>query len=152
MIKKALIVALALLPLAGFAKCTEFPVDLYDAYATTVAQDDEALYAYISIRNRDNVPHTISEVSSMTNAPRSVLFQAYASNADDDNIMLGEAEEIVVPPRDGIYMFRPNHTRIVLSGYKDRPNPGETIDLTLTFADGCSETMTGIPVQDPAGE
>lgn len=151
MTKKAMMITLALLPMVGFANCTQSSIELSNAYATTVPQDDETLNAYITVRNRDTVPHTISEISSATNAPRSVMLQAYAANSRDDDILLGNQEEIVIPANNGVYVLRPGHTHIVLGGYKDRPNPGDTIDLTFTFADGCMETILGIPVQD-AGE
>lgn len=150
MIKHLLLAALAL-PLAVFAdSCTRIPVEIHDAYAFTT-QDDEALGAYATLTNRDRTSHTVTGVSSSIQGPRTVLFQAYAHNSENDNILSGNMEEIVIPPH-GAYMFRPGKTHITLSGYKIRPNPGDTIDLTFTFADGCSATINDVMVKDPSGD
>lgn len=150
MIKKGFLIIL-MLPLTSFAQCTNNPVEFHDAYATTSTNEDETLNVFVTIKNRDIAPQTLTAVSSSVNAPRKIVLQSYARNSDDDAITTGIVDQITIQPGK-TYSLRPEDTHIVISGYKLRPNPDDLIDLTFTMANGCSQTITNVPVQDPQGD
>ena len=143
-----LFLAALLFPVVSFADgCISLPIDFSDAYALTTSADDEQLNVFITVKSHDPInSHTISDVYSP--GARQSLFQAYARDSNDTN-QSGVSDEIVIPP-EGIFIFRPRNLSIMLTGYKERPNPDDTISLSFTFADGCIQTVNNIPVRDPA--
>lgn len=142
---KRIILILLLYPIAGLTyTCGNLQMEFYDLYAVTSNQDDQALSVYAMVRNRDPVnAHTITEVSSP--GARKTVIQSFAKNSEDDDSPTATVGEITIPA-GGVYLFRPGHTHIVLSGYKNRPGTWDEIDVTFTFADNCSQTITGVPV------
>ncbi len=141
-----LLVATALLPCAAWAiDCTNMRVDLYDAYAVPSKDDPEDLHAFITLKNRDEVPHTLTDVASP--GAKVAIMQPYEASTGDNPITLAPLDQVVINPQQ-VYGFEPNSTYLILKGYRYRPSAGDTIDLIFTFADTCSETIHDVIVKD----
>jgi copper(I)-binding protein len=134
-----------LFPLVSFAgTCGNMPIQVYDIYAVTSERDDQLLDVYATIRNKDPLyTHTLTGVSSP--GPRSAVIQSYAANSIDNDSRTATVGEINIPAK-GVYMFRPGHTHIVLSGYKYRPDPDDIIEITFEFANECRQSISSVPV------
>ncbi len=106
--------------------------------AAIIQQRNSAIY--MRITNQGDPSAIVSAKSSVA-----VIVELHTHINDNGVMRMRKIEQIDLPTNERVY-FQPGGLHIMLLGLKRDLKPGESIDVTLGFADG-SEKAIMVPVQ-----
>jgi copper(I)-binding protein len=143
------LLAALLLPISLFAAdCNDMDIQFKHGYARPVEGDPMSLVAYITIINRDYHSHTLTRVSTSDPTADNINMFGPGGDVKGTTATLQPLGEIYLHANGGRYTFRPGKSHIFLGRFRDRPDPGDEISLTFTFADDCQLSANNIPVRE----
>jgi hypothetical protein len=101
--------------------------------------------AYMGIANHGDTDETL--VSVQVGADIATTVELHETTLDDNDVMQMRPVDGVVIPADGNTVLKPGSYHIMLLDVQRDLNPGDTVELTLTFESG-TEIVVNAEVRD----
>jgi copper(I)-binding protein len=138
------------------AYLTNNKVVFSDFYARLVNRGPKMLSLYGKVVNNDSVPHVLTAVA--TDNAKNSNFMVYRQDGGAGNITAHTVPSITLAQEGGykVWAMGTDHIRLgnynakatgklLQFGTQYKPN---TIDVTFTFSDGCTQTVSQILIRD----
>jgi copper(I)-binding protein len=137
---RALLALSLILPVAANAGAAFDTVHITDARARAVPKVAPASAAFMTLHNKDSVDHVIVAAES----PVAKAVELHTHTNDGGVMRMRQIDSIKVPA-GGMTMLKPGGLHIMLIGLNQAMNEGDSVSLTLVFADG-SRVALDVPV------
>ncbi len=116
-------------------------VGVSDAYARAVPPGQPNSAVFLTLSNASGEPHALVSAAS----PIADAVELHTHINDGGMMRMRRVERIEVPAGESVSL-KPGGLHVMLIGLKQNLQPGDQVDLTLTFEDG-TQTQVGAPVR-----
>ena len=120
---------------AGCQPADDLEID--GAWVRATPPNRDVTAAYLVIRNRTDQPRELLAVET----PAAAYTELHTMRQVDDMMVMEKIEVVVVPPQ-GEAVLEPGGNHIMLFGVSDPLAEGDSVSLTLRFADQSTRTVT----------
>jgi copper(I)-binding protein len=117
-------------------------VSISDARARAVPKVAPASGAFLTLKNKDSIDHVIVAAES----PVAKAVELHTHTNDNGVMRMRKIDSIKVPA-GGMTMLKPGGLHIMFIGLNQELKNGDSVPLTLVFADG-SRVVLDVPVKD----